>query len=196
MSTDNTSKPADQPTSVSTAAEQVKKPVGSKAWDTPPQGQDASPTPDQGMPDTPATAVEVELAERTGTLTNQVEYAEYLANDTVATDFLPPGTGPAITVARIGHDLWNKRDVIVADAKEALGKGKAAIDAVGRATGEAMGEMVHQVYGDPPTPERPEPQAKAEHSRLDPPQDAPKWTNTYHGDRRPPATVIEGRRRN
>jgi hypothetical protein len=157
MSTDNDSKPPDRLPSPLTTAEQVTEPVGSKAWDTPLQGQDASPPPGQGMPDTPATPVEAELAERTGTL---VEQAEYLANDTAIGDLLPLGTGPVITAGRIGYEFWKERDVIMADAKQAPDKGKAVIGhvrdnlldkgrAVGRATAEAMGEMVHQVH-DPP----------------------------------------------
>jgi hypothetical protein len=161
MSSDNTSKPADQPTSVSTHAEQVKEPVGSKAWETPPQGQDASPTPGQEMPDTPATSVGAQLAEGAGTLAKELEYP---VNETPFGTGFPPGTGLAITTWIIGQDLWEKRDVIKANAKEALDKaldkGKAAAGdardglldkgrAVGRATAEAMGEMVHQVH-DPP----------------------------------------------
>ena len=60
-------------------------------------------------------------------------------------------------------DTVQKRAPIMHEVKEVVDKGKAIVGdvrddlldkgrAVGRATAEAMGEMVHQVYGDPQDP--------------------------------------------
>ena len=125
----------------------------------------SAPAPDRCQPgsiqppalEQPGSASEIELTKAAGA--GGAEGLDYALNETAVGDVAFPGAGLVVRGARTAVDLYQQREIVAADAKDALDRAREKagnvrddlVDkgrAVGRAAGQEMGGAVRQLYGD------------------------------------------------